>query len=84
MIPQIDGEIAVGMMEVHSVGVNTLHYLLGHSSEAKVRATGESFGWIVKGNMIKCKECAISKAKAKSVPKESGSKSSKSWAMIVY
>jgi hypothetical protein len=77
MIPQTGSETAVAMIEGHSVGVDTLHYLLGHASEAKVRATGKFFGWIVKGKMTKCEECAISKAKQKSVPKESGSKAAK-------
>ena len=77
MIPQTSGETAVAMIEGHSIGVDTLHYLLGHASEAKVRATGKFFGWVVKGKMTKCEECAISKAKQKSVPKESGSKATK-------
>jgi len=75
MIPQTGQGTAAAMIEGHSITFNNLHCLLGHASEAKVRATAVTYGWVVTGKMTKCEECAISKAKQKNVPKGSESKS---------
>ena len=75
LIPQSGTELGNMMVEGHQVEINNLHCLLGHASEAKTRATAKDQGWIVKGRMTKCKDCAISKAKPRNVSKASGNKS---------
>jgi hypothetical protein len=53
-----------------TIDVNKMHQLLGHTGEDIVKKTANYFGWKVTGNMEKCEDCSLSKARQKNTDKE--------------
>ena len=52
-----------------AININEYHCALGHPCEATTRATAKAFGVRLIGQMKPCKDCALSKAKAKKISK---------------
>eukprot|EP00970_Alexandrium_tamarense_P003304 scaffold525_cov112-Alexandrium_tamarense.AAC.1 len=52
-----------------AININEYHCALGHPCEATTRATAKAFGVRLIGQMKPCKNCALSKAKAKKISK---------------
>ena len=57
------------------IGINVLHGMLGHASEAAVRKTSKHYGWKLLGTFKKCEDCSLAKTKRKNMSKYSGAKS---------
>ena len=63
------------MPEGKSVNIVTLHKCLGHPGEAVTKATAKYMDWHLQGQLEKCEDCALGKAKQKNIAKVSQNKS---------
>ena len=75
IIPIVDENANAALVKGSRINIQKLHEMLGHASEDVVRKTAKYYDWELFGKFEKCENCAISKAKQKSVSKESTSKS---------
>ena len=57
------------------IGINFLHGMLGHASEAVVRKKSKFYGWKLLGTYKKYEYCSLAKAKRENMAKDSGPKS---------
>ena len=65
--PMIAAVLAPGQQK--SIGINDLHYVLGHAHEGILRATAKDMGTKVTGNLGVCGGCASAKGIKASVAK---------------
>ena len=69
--PRTEGEqVTVGLGEGKKINRNTLHKMLGHLSEDKMRATAKNMSWELTGKEMKCEDCALGKSRQKNLRKE--------------
>jgi hypothetical protein len=67
--------VNVVMSKGNKIDINLLHKILGHTNEDSIRNTAKYYGIEVQNKMEKCVDCALSKAKQKSVKKYTNTKS---------
>ena len=62
-------QAAVVLEEGRKINRTKLHQLLGHLLEDKLRTTAKAMNWELTGQIEKCEDCALSKARQKNVAK---------------
>ena len=75
MFPSSEVASVAAMPEGKAMSITTLHQCLGHPSEATTRATAKAMNWNLQGQLEKCEDCALAKARQKNVPKSNPKKS---------
>ena len=70
LLPESNGGTTAFFGKDATMRYEKAHQLLGHSSEAKTRATSKLLGWNVTKAMTKCDSCPIAKAKQANMNKE--------------